>query len=77
MQLIAYDEEHHTSLNDTLHMFIRVQYNSSECARRLFVNRSSFLKRMERIEKLTGIHMEDRKERVYLELSYLIWEEEK
>ena len=77
MQLIAYDEEHHTNLNDTLHMFIRVQYNSSECARRLFVNRSSFLKRMERIEKLTGIHMEDRKERVYLELSYLIWEEEK
>lgn len=77
MQLTAYDQEHGTALNETLKTFISLQFNASECARQLYINRSSFLKRMERIEKLTGIRLEKLEERVYLELSYMIFEQEK
>ena len=77
MQLAAYDQEHNTELNVTLKTFISLQCNASECARRLFINRSSLLKRMERIEKITGIHIDNLEERVYLELSYMILEQEK
>lgn len=77
MQLIVYDQEHNTALNETLRTFLSLQCNASECARRLFINRSSLLKRLERIEKITEIHMDNLEERVYLELSYMILEQEK
>ena len=77
MQLIVYDQEHNTALNETLRTFLSLQCNASECARRLFINRSSLLKRLERIEKITEIHMDNPEERVYLELSYMILEQEK
>lgn len=75
LNLQKYDQEHGTELNKTLRTFMEIQYNASECARLLYVNRSSFLKRLERIEQLTKINLKDFKERSYLELSYLLIEE--
>lgn len=73
-QLKAYDEENHTQLNHTLKTFLRLQYNAAATAKDLFIARSSFLKRMDRIQHLTGIDLQNYRERVYLALSYEIYE---
>ncbi len=72
-QLSEYDDANGTQLNHTLHAFIRLQYNAAATAKELFIARSSFLKRMSRIEELTGIDLENYGERVYLALSYEIY----
>lgn len=72
--LMAYDEENHTQLNLTLKTFIRLQYNAAAASKELYIARSSFLKRMSRIEKLTGIRLDNYRDRVYLALSYEIME---
>ena len=74
MQLAEYDEANGTELNHTLRTFMRMQYNAAATAKALFVARSSFLKRMARIEELTGIDLENYEERMYLALSYEIYE---
>ena len=74
MKLRDYDKKHNTELDKTLRTYIQSQYNASACARLLYINRSSFLKRMERIEQLTKIDLANFKERLYIEISYVIIE---
>lgn len=72
LKIKAYDALHNTELEKTLRTYIASLYNSSACARLLYINRSSFLKRMERINQITRINFSDLKERLYLELSYTL-----
>lgn len=74
LKLISYDRENNTQLNHTLKTYIRLQYNAVAAAGELFIARSSFLKRMDRIEKLTHIDLTDFNERLYLALSYAIFD---
>lgn len=68
--LLGYDEQHGTQLYQSLHTFLDTRYNMSESAARMFVHRTTFIKRIEQIEKLTGIDLADYSTRVYLLLSY-------
>ena len=70
--LMKYDLENSTNLNETLHTFIELRYNAVASAKKLFVARSSFLKRLDRIHELTGIDLDDYETRIYLALSYQI-----
>ena len=70
LKIRAYDALHNTELEKTLRTYIASLYNSSACSRLLYINRSSFLKRMERIAQITKINFSDLRERLYLELSY-------
>ncbi len=71
--LSEYDDANGTQLNHTLKTFIEMQYNAAATAKELFIARSSFLKRMARIEEITGINIDNYKERLYLALSYEIY----
>ena len=71
--LQEYDARQHTELNKTLCVYMKHQYNALSAARELCVARSTFLKRMERIHKLTGLNLEDWGQRVYLEVSYELY----
>lgn len=75
--LREYDGQHHTQLEQTLYIYLECQYNALAASRELCIARSSFLKRMERIQALTGLKLEDREQRVYLELSYELFRLEK
>lgn len=68
--LLAYDEQHGTQLYKSLHTFLDTRYNMSESASRMFVHRTTFIKRIEQIEKLTGLDLSDWNTRAYLLLSY-------
>ncbi len=72
LQLLEYDDANGTQLNHTLKTFIEMQYNAAATAKELFIARSSFLKRMDRIEEITGINLDNYQERLYLAMSYEI-----
>ena len=72
--LREYDRENDTQLNMTLKTYILLQYNAVAAANALFVARSTFLKRLERIRALTGIDLDSKRQRHYLILSYDIYD---
>ena len=74
LALRQYDRENGTAFCETLRSFIRCRYNASLAARELYIARSTFLNRMERIAELTEQDMEDWDARLYLELSLKLLE---
>ena len=75
--LRAYDLKNNTELNATLRTYIRLQYNAVSASRVLCVARSTFLKRLERIQLLTGLDFNNYQRCFYLALSYEIFEQYK
>lgn len=68
--LAEYDEQHGTELYRSLYTFLDSRYNMSRAAGRMYVHRTTFIKRMEHIEQLTGLDLTDWETRMYLMLSY-------
>jgi purine catabolism regulator len=52
--LIDYDRQHHSSLLDTLEVYLRRDRNMAATARELFVHYNTLRHRLERIEQVTG-----------------------
>lgn len=71
--LREYDQKNQTVLLETLEVYLREQYNAVAASKKLCVARSTFLKRMERIDALTGIDLEAERERLYLEVSFALF----
>ena len=65
-----HDEQHETSYIKTLQVFFEQKFNASLSAKKLYIHRSSFLGRMERIKELTQIDLQDPDELLYLGLSF-------
>ncbi|MFA0814322.1 MAG: PucR family transcriptional regulator [Anaerofustis sp.] len=76
VQLRSHDGKHQTEYYKTLFEYIRQQYNATAAAQVLFIARSTFLNRLERIVELTGLDLDDWKQRLYLTLSYYFYENE-
>ena len=68
--LQEHDIQSGSFLYKTLRVYIEAQYNAVEAAKQLFISRSTFLRRIETIKKLTGINLDSYDDRLYLELSY-------
>lgn len=75
LALYRYDRENETSYYKTLLTYARLQYNAVASAKALYIHRSSFINRMERIRELIHLDLEDPEERLYLLLSFRIMEE--
>lgn len=73
--LAEYDRRNNTELNRTLKAYIVNQYNAVAAAGELCVARSTFLKRFARIQELTGIDLGELSQRVYLALSYELFDQ--
>ena len=72
---MRYDEEHGSDLLSTLRTFVECRYNATLASERLFVARSTLLNRLERIEQLVEVDLDDFDSRLYLALSlYLLRE---
>jgi hypothetical protein len=70
LQLLKHDRENGTSFTKTLFTYVRLRFNAVASAKALFIHRSSFINRMERIQELVQINWDDINERVYLLLSF-------
>ncbi len=68
--LREYDAAHDTDMFETLASYLVHGSNATATARTLFIHRSTLLYRLERIEELTGVSLDDPDERFLLELSF-------
>ena len=68
-RLMAYDEENATDYIETLKTYIAHQFNASLAAEELFVHRSTFLRRLHRIEEVGGLHLDDPDEILHIMIS--------
>lgn len=70
LQLKIHDAATGSQYYDSLRLFIETQFNMSAAADLAYVHRTTFIKRMERIQELTSIDLTNWDTRLYLMLSY-------
>ena len=70
LRLEEYDRENGTELGKTLRLYIANRFNAVSTAKELFVARSTFLKRIERIGELTGLEWSNPTALAYIAVSY-------
>ncbi len=69
LELIRYDEQNGTEYAPTLASFLRNNQSPTPTAKALFIHRTSLLRRIERINKITALHLDDPDEVLHLLLS--------
>lgn len=75
LALRQYDENNHTEFYVTLKTFLELERNALQTAKALFIHRSTLFYRLERIEKIADVHLDDPKERLILRISFYILEQ--
>lgn len=73
IQLLDYDEEHHTELARTLQAYLQCGMNMTAAAERIYVHRTTFCRRMDHIRRLTGLDIEDPDTILVLLMSYQLY----
>ncbi len=73
-KLQDYDKENNTELYQTLRVFLRLERNLLQTATELFIHRSTLSYRLKRIQKITGVDLDDPRERLRLLMSYYMLE---
>jgi purine catabolism regulator len=67
--LVRYDQRHRSNLVKTIGAYFENHGNISQTAENLFVHRNTLLYRLERIQDLTGQHLDNSDERLALQLA--------
>ena len=68
-RLMEYDIEKSTSLYQTLKTYLEHGGNATQIAEKLYIHRSTLMKRLDKIQSLTGIRLEKQEERFYVDMS--------
>ncbi len=76
LKLRESDEKNHTEYTQTLKIYLEQHLNATQTARELYIHRSTFLYRLERIKEILQSDLEDPEELFYLELSMRLLEQE-
>ncbi|UWG98448.1 helix-turn-helix domain-containing protein [Dehalobacter sp. DCM] len=71
--LRQYDRSYNTRYYQTLYEYMDKHYNATAAAKSLYIARSSFLKRMERIAELTGVDLDNWAEQLYIAISFQLY----
>ena len=71
-KLLLYDRSHDTAYVQTLRIYLAYECNISKTAERLFIHRHTLMNRLEKIEKMCNISLEDYYTRTYLSLALVI-----
>lgn len=76
LDILAYDEANHTELYATLKTYLNNHQNAVQTARDLFIHRSTLFYRLDRLKTQMNINLDNPKERLYLEISFLLLDNE-
>ena len=76
LKLQAFDAAHHTDYYHTLKTYVESQLNAVQTAKKLFIHRSTFLYRMEKIEELVKLDLNDYDTLLYVMMTFRILEQE-
>ena len=77
LKLLEYDEKHHQDLYHTFYVYLKNNRKSVAAAKELYIHRSTFLYRLERIKEIIGPAMENERNQWYLLFSYKLLERER
>ncbi len=72
--LKEHDRVHHSDFYNTLKVYLESHLNAVQSSKKLFIHRSTFLYRLEKIQELVHINFEDQEQLFYLQISYHILE---
>ena len=72
--LTEYDAQNRGSLVRTVEAYFDHHGNISQTAESLFVHRNTLLYRMERVQELTGLHLDQTNMRLALHLALKLWQ---
>lgn len=72
--LVEYDEQHRSTLVQTIDEYFNHHGNISQTAEALFIHRNTLLYRLERIQELTGHNLNQANMRLALHLSLKLWQ---
>lgn len=76
LELKKHDEENQTQYMETLRVYLEQHLSATQAARELFIHRSTFLYRLDRIREILQSDLDDPEEIFYLELSFRLLEQE-
>lgn len=76
LELKRQDEESQTQYTETLKAYLEQHLSATQAARELFIHRSTFLYRLDRIKEILQSDIDDPEEIFYLELSLRLLEQE-
>ena len=76
LDLKEQDEKNQTQYLETLRVYLEQHLSSTQAARELFIHRSTFLYRLDRIREILQSDLDDPEEIFYLELSFRLLEQE-
>lgn len=76
LSLQRYDEQHNTDYFHTLHVYVKNHLNAVQTAKLLFIHRSTFLYRMEKIKEILRIDLDDYDTLLYVMITFKIMEAE-
>jgi len=68
--LQKYDDKHNTKLNETLDTYLRLERNVVQTSKTLFIHRSTLFYRLDRIQQIIDVDLNDPATRLYLSISY-------
>ena len=74
MELKAFDESHHTDYYNTLKLYVKNHLNAVQTARLLYIHRSTFLYRMEKIKEIISLDLDDYDTLLYVMMTFRIME---
>ena len=77
LQLKYSDEAHHTDYFHTLKVYLDHHMNAVQTAKELYIHRSTFLYRLDKIKQVLCSNLDDPDELLYLMLSFHFIEMEK
>lgn len=75
LELKKHDEENQTQYMETLRVYLEQHLSATQAARELFIHRSTFLYRLDRIREILQSDLDDPEEIFYLELSFRLLEQ--
>lgn len=74
LELLEYDQEHTTALAATLEQYVKNKFNVTHTAAALYLNRSTVLARLKKIEEITVLNLDDWHTHLHLLLSFAVLE---
>lgn len=69
VELYQYDLDNGTQLKDTLEVYIENNCNAVTAANLLYIHRNTFYQRLNRIQEMLHLNLENNNERLYLQIS--------
>ena len=76
LELRDFDALHHTDYYHTLKCYVQNQLNAVQTAKQLFIHRSTFLYRMEKIGEIVDLDLNDYDTLLYVMMTFRILEQD-